>query len=291
MGDAKRLSAWIRESLAEWPPGTQLPLDRELAERFDISVMTVRRTLSGFGREGALVRIKGKGTFVPPLAPCAPAPPRRPPAWQRLEDHLIAAIQEGELKRGAELPSHKLTRALFHVGPATVSRAYREMERRGYAVKIGKRFIAAGPDRLPHSPKRPRVLLLGHSEQEAERLFTTDYMALTLQKMESELLSCGFALAFGLYEHLDALTYEWRRHGCPYHGFILTGRNLSRMHGSEFNECFPKLQRAGRRGRGRWQPRTLVLTTDLHRRLARVRFFSTSHTTTVMCRALDLSVA
>jgi GntR family transcriptional regulator len=47
-----------------WPPGTQVPSERELCEQFHISRITVRQALSEMVVEGRLVRQHGRGTFV-----------------------------------------------------------------------------------------------------------------------------------------------------------------------------------------------------------------------------------
>jgi GntR family transcriptional regulator len=53
----------------EWLPGDRLPGERELAERFDCSLITVRRALAELERERRLQRMRGRGTFViePPI--------------------------------------------------------------------------------------------------------------------------------------------------------------------------------------------------------------------------------
>ncbi|WGI63589.1 GntR family transcriptional regulator [Escherichia coli] len=45
-------------------PATLIPSEREYADRFGISRMTVRQALSNLVNEGYLYRQKGKGTFV-----------------------------------------------------------------------------------------------------------------------------------------------------------------------------------------------------------------------------------
>ena len=48
----------------EWKPGDRLPPERELAERYGCSLITVRRALSELSRERRLERTRGRGTFV-----------------------------------------------------------------------------------------------------------------------------------------------------------------------------------------------------------------------------------
>ncbi|MDC3412214.1 GntR family transcriptional regulator [Aquibacillus sp. 3ASR75-11] len=45
-------------------PGELLPSEREYAEKYDISRMTVRQAINNLASDGLLIRLKGKGTFV-----------------------------------------------------------------------------------------------------------------------------------------------------------------------------------------------------------------------------------
>jgi len=47
-----------------WQHGEQLPGERDLARRFDVSYLTLRQGITNLVQEGILVRIPGKGTFV-----------------------------------------------------------------------------------------------------------------------------------------------------------------------------------------------------------------------------------
>ncbi len=61
-----QLKELLRENIVsrKWTPGTMIPSERELSERYEISRMTVRQALGELTREGILYREKGKGTFV-----------------------------------------------------------------------------------------------------------------------------------------------------------------------------------------------------------------------------------
>lgn len=52
-----------------WPPGYQLPTERELAEVFRVARNTLRKALAGLELEGVIERHVGRGTFVAQPAP------------------------------------------------------------------------------------------------------------------------------------------------------------------------------------------------------------------------------
>ncbi|MGN6754696.1 MAG: GntR family transcriptional regulator [Intrasporangium sp.] len=61
-----RVSGWIRSQIASgaWPAHFRLKPEPELAVELGVSRGTLRRALSTLIEEGALVQIRGKGTFV-----------------------------------------------------------------------------------------------------------------------------------------------------------------------------------------------------------------------------------
>ena len=61
-----QLREFIRERIrnGEWAPGMLIPSERELCERYGISRMTARQSISELVNEGLLYREQGKGTFV-----------------------------------------------------------------------------------------------------------------------------------------------------------------------------------------------------------------------------------
>ncbi|MFC4712908.1 GntR family transcriptional regulator [Planococcus dechangensis] len=48
----------------DFPVGTSIPSERELSERFAVSRMTVRQSITNLVNDGLLYREKGRGTFV-----------------------------------------------------------------------------------------------------------------------------------------------------------------------------------------------------------------------------------
>jgi GntR family transcriptional regulator len=62
----RRLAAELREGIAsgKLPPGSQLPTEQELGERYNVSRNTVRLALGMLANEGMITSTPGRGTFV-----------------------------------------------------------------------------------------------------------------------------------------------------------------------------------------------------------------------------------
>lgn len=62
----QRLMKVMRESIDShaWEPDDAVPSERDIAERLDISRVTVRKAIDGLVEDGLLVRKRGSGTFV-----------------------------------------------------------------------------------------------------------------------------------------------------------------------------------------------------------------------------------
>ncbi|MFF3115277.1 GntR family transcriptional regulator [Kitasatospora sp. NPDC057904] len=62
----KQVAAAMRQAIAtgEWPPGTQLPTETDLAQTYGVSRPTVRLAVAALRSEGQLDVKQGRGTFV-----------------------------------------------------------------------------------------------------------------------------------------------------------------------------------------------------------------------------------
>ncbi len=61
-----KLQEWLRDGItsSQLAAGTAIPTERELAEQFNVSRITVRKAVDGLVYEGLLTRRRGAGTFV-----------------------------------------------------------------------------------------------------------------------------------------------------------------------------------------------------------------------------------
>lgn len=99
----------IRESLieriqsGEWPAGTRLPAERDLAAEFGVSRGTVRQAITDLVAKGLLRRVQGSGTYV--------AEPK-----VEMPTHILLSFTEAMRRQGIE-PGARLV--AVEVVPAT----------------------------------------------------------------------------------------------------------------------------------------------------------------------------
>lgn len=101
------LRAQIERS--ELPPGTRIPSERDLAERWGISRMTARAAVTQLIDEGYLRRVPGKGTFV-----------QRPRVLQSLQ--TLTSFTEDMRTRGKATRARVLEQVIAEAAPVVAAR-------------------------------------------------------------------------------------------------------------------------------------------------------------------------
>lgn len=100
----KEVERTLRQEIAAglWRPGDRLPAEYDLARRFNVSYLTMRQALATLVDEGALLRVRGKGTFIVDRAQEAPQSGARhglalmlPTNWQRRDPYYFPDILDG----------------------------------------------------------------------------------------------------------------------------------------------------------------------------------------------------
>jgi GntR family transcriptional repressor for pyruvate dehydrogenase complex len=94
----EQIAARIHEQISDgtYPPGTQLPLQKELAHHFGVSISVVRESLATLAAGGLIWSRAGTGTFVSDNADAA----LRFPMWMRepsSPDELAEALEARDL--------------------------------------------------------------------------------------------------------------------------------------------------------------------------------------------------
>jgi|GEM_PF-1815381 len=208
----ERLKTWLNQQLSTLPAGAPLPTDRQLAERFDVSGITVTRVVREFKLAGRIERIPGRGSFVPKSeiskTDNEPSAPRSAP--ESLADTIYQAICRGEIRHGESLPPVKLLCLQFNVATQTVTSAYRILEKRGIARKIGKAYWVGQFTALIKTGRTRDIYLFRSKSKDFKPVFQTDAYAFAYQKMERELFGHGFTLRFESTDNLPWLLNNWQ---------------------------------------------------------------------------------
>ena len=204
--------AWIEKRIESGRPGSALPTQKQLAERFDLSRETVRRILKEYRDRGKLCSIPGKGTFLFPAerTEVTGDEPVRRGSTQQLTEELVRSINRGVLKRGQALPQVKTVQLQFHVSTATVIRAYRNLESRGLVSRIGKRYWVGGFSIRKARGTEKYVYLYHTPDFDCTSLFNDPRTGFALREVEQELQACGVRLRF--MEYADLVQFMNRGH-------------------------------------------------------------------------------
>ncbi len=202
------LRAWLVRTAKSSPAGARLPTARDCARRFGLSLSSVRRVFSEFRRDGALVSVRGKGTFVHSVPQPQVAPRRTDDAAARLTTALTGLIAAGDLRHGDPLPSHTYVVRRFRVTPRTVTAAYAALVRRGLATRVGRRHWVGQLRSLVRSDLCKEVLLLTCRAGPPREFFHDDHLGLALGKMEIELQHYGYRLRAVPLDQLERIRHD-----------------------------------------------------------------------------------
>lgn len=232
---AQEFHTWIVTEIAKLPPDACLPPGRVLSAQWGLSAITIQRVLAKLRADGKIVRIPGKGTFIPGRDRRAAAPlsvrvgTTRESSVEHLVSGLVRLISEGVYRKGDPLPAVKLIRSQFRVSSETVTMAYQRLERMGYVEKVGKSYWIGKMDQLMSRRPTQEVYFLRFGKDDFQDVFSTDPAALAFQKMERELYDAGFYLHPERAESLPALAQEWARTGRYPAGLVFHGVDESRL--------------------------------------------------------------
>jgi GntR family transcriptional regulator len=140
----RRIAAELRDAIArgELPPGSQLPTEQELGDRYQVSRNTVRLALGLLANEGIISTTPGRGTFVRERAMLT-YHAARAEAADRPDDWHTDAYYE-EVRQQGRQPSQTFD---LRIEPASLAVAERLQVQEGDAVVVRRmlRYVDGEP--------------------------------------------------------------------------------------------------------------------------------------------------
>lgn len=236
MKPSGRFVSWLESQLRERRPGTRLPTTSELAAQWNLSAITISRLLAPFHRDGRIVRIPRRGTFIGPLD--TPSPQGRPQPTTSI-DSIVASVKHsitsGSLRKGDALPSLKFMSRQFNVASRSVGAAYRHLEAQTHVARVGKTWWVGSFVALTKHRPNAEIAVVSSPRMDLGVLFTEPLMGLAMRKFEKELVDHGFRVCYFDQDAFRKHTEEWRRDQRRPSGIV-----LARMFADD-NQCSPGL--------------------------------------------------
>ncbi|TQS46184.1 GntR family transcriptional regulator [Cryptosporangium phraense] len=122
--------------------GSLLPSEAALSTEFGVVRNTVRRALGALESEGLIETLPGRGRIV--KAPGADSTPGL--AYRRIAADLRGAIERGDYKSGAHLPSESSLTMTYGVSRGTARQALAELATAGLVESIqGRGWFVRAP--------------------------------------------------------------------------------------------------------------------------------------------------
>lgn len=163
-----RLKRWIEEAVrsGQIRAGDALPSERDLAQRVDVSRVTVRKAVQQLVREGVLVQRHGSGTFVAPQLGRVEQSLSRLTSFAEDMSRRGMAVRSAWLDRGLYLPSPEEMVALGLASGERVARIARLRIAGDTPLAIERAALSA--DVLP-DPEAVGTSLYAHLELSGRR--------------------------------------------------------------------------------------------------------------------------
>jgi DNA-binding transcriptional regulator YhcF (GntR family) len=232
MNPSDKIRTWVLDQRNTLKPGMMLPTELNLAGTFGASVSTVRNVMRKLRMEGVVERIQGKGTFFPTGedSPAAPVMPRT--SVQRLADALVGLIQNGQLRIGSQMPPVKFLVMQYRVSPRVVTLAYRELQSKGYARKLGKYYWVTSSAQIAGRFTRRHVYFLLPQADDFAVFLEGNVFTYAYPRMERELSAHGYLLHHVTGNRVAELMRGWKSRGlnAP-HGVMFSGLDQVRCDG------------------------------------------------------------
>ncbi len=259
MKSTEKFDQWLKARVEAGKRGEPLPSEKELARSFGLSRSTISRALLPLRDKGVIVRIPGKGSYfraAPPQVSHEPLVSGN--AWERLSESLLGLLSRGELRTGGALPPVKYVANQFHVTPATVTRAYRDLVEKGYVEKVGRRYVIGRFEAGLNKGARRHIWFFTWYEPTEDTYFRSTNLGVSYSSMEIELQRYGVALRhFGREDFDAALADAFARRTAP-EGFVFY--NVWKM--AHYEEIVRKLRDFSRLMH-RAMPPSLVVTVGM----------------------------
>lgn len=130
-----QVEEWVRAQISSgaWPPGSIIPSEPELCQRFGVSRITVRKAIGNLVQDGQVRVVQGRGTFV-----------AAPKMAERFIQRAFGIYEDFE-RRGIRLTTRVLRQ---DVGPASSEVADRLRLDPGEQVHVIERLRSVGEEKM-----------------------------------------------------------------------------------------------------------------------------------------------
>lgn len=239
-----KLLHWLEKTIADSLPGAALPTDLELAGQWKLSTRTVRRLMKKLESDKKVVRIPGKGTFTPSASnePDNAHFVAKLSSAESLAQQIQKMVQTGLFRRNEQLPQIKYQCIQYGVSPHTVINAYSLLEKRGFIHRVGRAWFAGPSVSIIVSPKQNNTILMAIPDHlPIGDAFSTINLSASFQKMEKELLTCGYQMKMIRLSELEKSCAKLVRNNAVPHGIFFYSFSMDYF--SNFNKIYAPLRK------------------------------------------------